>query len=302
MGPVTQPNRMPQPGLKPKDLAMIPSRVALALQEDGWWIRQRIVWDKPNPMPESVRDRPTLSHEEIILLAKSERYFYDWLAIAEPCESGPSDLRKMEEGEDRYGGKTLLNDDKRYKANNLSRIGKKRAVGVPGQRNARSVWRIATVPYTGSHFATFPPELVDRCIRAGTSDGGCCAACGAHAVRLLAVPKRADGRSSRNGRRQVAEGKSPADTKWHGDRLNSHMGSSVPWEPTVRDTVGWALPCEHEAARVPCVVLDPFGGSGTVAATAVGLGRRSTYIDVSPAYRDLARDRIGPLLCADAHA
>jgi hypothetical protein len=80
------------------------------------------------------------------------------------------------------------------------------------------------------------------------------------------------------------------------------MGSSVPWEPTVRDTVGWALPCEHEAARVPCVVLDPFGGSGTTAATAVGLGRSSTYIDVSPVYRDLARDRVGPLLCADLHA
>jgi DNA (cytosine-5)-methyltransferase 1 len=271
--------------------------VALALQDDGWWIRQRIIWDKPNPMPESVLDRPTLSHEEILLLAKSETYFYDWLAIAEPCESGPSDLKKMEEAADRYGGKTLDAQDPRYKANNLTRIGRKRAVGIPGIRNARSVWRIATVPYAGAHFATYPPALVARCIRAGTSDGGCCPACGAPARRLTGGRERIEGKGSGNKRRRIA---GAAPEEWTGDRTNGHMGSSVPWHPSRIDTLGWQLPCGHgDLPRVPCVVLDPFGGSGTTAATAVGMGRASIYVDASEKYRDLARERVGPLLCVD---
>ena len=291
IGPMTQPNRLPQPGLKPKDLVMIPARVALELQARGWWLRSFLVWDKPNPMPESVRDRPTLSHEHVLLLARSERYFYDWYAIAEPSESGPSDLRKMAEGKDRYGGKTLAANEERYKANALTNIGKKRGVGEPGLRNCRSVWRMATVPYSGPHFATFPPELVTRCIRAGTPDGGVCAECGRPAERILGDSIPTAGRGSGIADRKLADG---------GDgRLNTHVGRAVPWDQTVRETIGWRRPCGHAGPLVPATVLDPFGGTGTTAATAVGIGRRSIYIDANAEYVEQARQRIGPLLIAE---
>ena len=105
MGPMTQPNRMPIHGLKPKDLVGIPWRVAFALQADGWYLRSDIIWSKSNPMPEPVKDRPTKSHEYIFLLSKSERYHCDMESIKEPVVSGPSDLKKMRDGLPRVGGK-----------------------------------------------------------------------------------------------------------------------------------------------------------------------------------------------------
>jgi len=179
-------------GLKDKDLVGIPWRVALALQADGWWLRQEIIWNKPNVMPESAKDRCTRSHETIFMLSRNERYYYDGAAIAAPCESGPSDLAKMAEGLDRIGGKTKNLVDAKAKASGATNIGRKRAVGGswPGigskhgearargekyepmqahpNRNARSVWTIATVPYPGEHTATYPPELARRCILAGS--------------------------------------------------------------------------------------------------------------------------------------
>lgn len=158
--------------LKPKDLIGIPWRVALALQVDGWWLRRDIIWNKPNPMPESVADRPTTSHEYVFLLTKSARYYYDADAIKEPTQSGPSDIRKMNQRLPRIGGKTLTSTDPLYKANKTTNIGKVRAVGSPDGRNARSVWTIATAPFRDAHFATFPPELPRRCILAGCMGGG----------------------------------------------------------------------------------------------------------------------------------
>jgi site-specific DNA-methyltransferase (cytosine-N4-specific) len=122
--------------LKPKDLIGAPWRVALALQADGWWLRSDIIWAKPNPMPESVRDRPTKAHEYLFLLAKSERYYYDADAIKEPVTAGG------------YGRTDVIES-----------------------RNRRSVWTIPTQPYPGSHFATFPEDLVEPCIRAGSARG-----------------------------------------------------------------------------------------------------------------------------------
>lgn len=136
-------------GLKPKDLCGIPWRVAFALQADGWWLRQDIIWHKPNPMPESVRDRCTKSHEYLFLMAKSERYYYDADAIAEQAS-----------GEARGGG---------FKAagaghTNLSKCGEI----AYEQRNKRSVWTVATQPYAEAHFATYPPALIEPCILAGS--------------------------------------------------------------------------------------------------------------------------------------
>ncbi len=203
MGPTTQPNRMPLPGLKPKDLCMIPARVALALQADGWWLRQDIIWSKPNPMPESVRDRPSLSHEHVLLLTRSRRYYFDMDAVKEPLRSGPSDLKKMARSEERLGGLVAASTDPKAKASSLTNIGRKRSVGdkqaatealakhghryegfnkrwdaaeetgdVPGGRFLRSVWELGTQSYRGAHFATMPPRLAERCILAGCPEGG----------------------------------------------------------------------------------------------------------------------------------
>ena len=168
----TPPNRMPIPRLKPKDLIGIPWRVAFALQSAGWYLRSEIIWHKPNPMPESVTDRPTKAHETVFLISKSPRYYYDAEAIAEPCESSQSDRRKMMEKKDRIGGKHKDLDDKKSKASRHTNIGRKRSVGNAVTRNRRTVWTIPTTSYKGAHFATFPPELAKTCILAGCPGDG----------------------------------------------------------------------------------------------------------------------------------
>ena len=149
--------------LKPKDLVGIPWRVAFALQADGWYLRQDIIWHKPNPMPESVQDRCTKAHEYVFLLSKSARYFYDAEAVLEKCSSNNYTSR----GEtDKTRIQCTPGDNREY-------TGGGRAGGrADGQRNVRSVWTITTKPYSGAHFATFPPELPERCIKAGCPEGG----------------------------------------------------------------------------------------------------------------------------------
>ena len=149
-------------GLKPKDLVGIPWRVAFALQADGWWLRSDIIWAKPNPMPESVTDRPTKAHEYLFLLAKSERYWYDADAISEPW----ADERKGQPGSPSPKALTIPGQSPHTLGSAAwSSEGKQ-------GRNARSVWTIPTTPYPGAHFATFPPELARRCILAGCPPGG----------------------------------------------------------------------------------------------------------------------------------
>lgn len=144
------------PGMKPKDLMMLPERLAIALCDDGWYVRSRIIWHKPNPMPESVTDRPTKSHEHIWLMSKQPRYFYDADAVREDY-SGP-----MYEG--RANGTNRNGDRNDY--------GKTCGMSNELGRNARDVWTIATAPFAEAHFATFPPELAERCIKAGCPAGG----------------------------------------------------------------------------------------------------------------------------------
>jgi DNA modification methylase len=145
-----------------KQLIGIPWRVALALQADGWWLRSDVIWSKPNPMPESVTDRPTKSHEYLFLLTKAERYYFDAEAIKEPGVSDPSDKRRGDGG---AAAKARLSGGL---ANGCATH-----MGTPDAgRNARSVWTIATAPFAEAHFATFPPELPARCIKAGCPPGG----------------------------------------------------------------------------------------------------------------------------------
>ena len=150
--------RLPQKrfGLKPKDLVGIPWRVAFALQADGWWLRQDIIWAKPNPMPESVRDRCTKAHEYIFMLTKSARYWYDAEAVKEVGAEKP---RKKEGG----AGESAVDRKSR---------GHDNCMGTDGTRNRRSVWTITTKPYAEAHFATFPPEIPELCIKTGCPKGG----------------------------------------------------------------------------------------------------------------------------------
>ncbi len=148
------------PGLKPKDLVGIPWMTAFALRADGWYLRQDIIWHKPNPMPESVRDRCTKAHEYIFLLSKSERYYFDADAIKEQQVTG--------EGAKYYGTRSKHG----YNAASGGQRDKSGSYGDGKTRNKRSVWTVATRPYKGAHFATFPPDLIEPCILAGCPQGG----------------------------------------------------------------------------------------------------------------------------------
>lgn len=144
-------------GLKDKDLIGIPWMVAFALRADGWFLRSDIIWHKPNPMPESARDRPTKAHEYVFLLTKSARYFYDAAAIAEDA--------LQPEGEARI---TAQHKQAAIGQNQTGSLGTNQGAAT---RNARTVWTIATQPYSGAHFATMPPDLAERCIKAGSKAG-----------------------------------------------------------------------------------------------------------------------------------
>ena len=175
------------PNCKPKDLIGIPWMLAFALRADGWYLRQDIIWHKPNPMPESVRDRCTKAHEYLFLLSKSERYYYDAKAIAQPiAQSSKARLAQPnlpnQKGSDRVPGKTNGNmkavgprfggskygDDQREESRTKSG---NEYMGGDGLANRRSVWTVATRPYKGAHFATFPPSLIEPCILAGSRAG-----------------------------------------------------------------------------------------------------------------------------------
>ena len=174
------------PGLKPKDLIGIPWRVAFALQADGWYLRQDIIWHKPNPMPESVRDRCTKAHEYIFLLSKSPKYYFDHEAMQEPCVKGSagSEFHTGKTGEHQLGrastkprgpgnirptkgGRAYAEGSSEFRtAANLHEIGDRET------RNRRDVWTVPTKPFAGAHFATFPPDLIEPCILAGAPIGG----------------------------------------------------------------------------------------------------------------------------------
>ena len=146
-------------GLKEKDLIGIPWMLAFALRADGWYLRQDIIWHKPNPMPESVKDRCTKSHEYIFLLTKNHKYYYNHEAIKEKAVG------------ERWGGNTPINmDNTKDVGNQFSGLTRPRKM-VYEKRNRRSVWKVATKPFKGAHFAVFPPELIEPCIKAGSEEG-----------------------------------------------------------------------------------------------------------------------------------
>jgi DNA modification methylase len=269
------------PGLKPKDLVGVPWRVAFALQADGWYLRSDIIWAKPNPMPENVTDRPTKSHEYVFLLSKSSSYFFDSDAVREA--HAPATLARIE-----YGLK------RRHPAGigigippvDTERMGERFA--NPAGRNIRSVWSIATEPFPGAHFATFPKKLVEPCVKAGTSEKGCCPECGApweRVTRYAHTPKN-NGTTATNRAHNSAMGiTSGAQSATR--PVSGRVGLATP-----KIEMGWQPMCEHATEAVPSVVLDPFCGSGTTGLVALRLGRSFIGIELNPDYAEMARHRI----------
>lgn len=258
--------------LKPKDLVMAANRLAIALQDDGWWVRSETIWAKPNPMPESVTDRPAVAHEKVFLLTKVGRYYYDAQAVRQ--ETTGNAHRRRKDGERRPAKGSDAKDN---------RPGTWRDTYLPSGRNLTTVWTIPTAPFADAHFATFPPRLVELCVAAGTSAHGVCSVCGAPWKRVLGEPEPAEGRGSGNLVRTPGE-----------DRIAgaSHVGRGFPWEPSERPSLGWQPTCTCEGADVvPATVLDPFGGAGTVAMVADRMQRSAISIDLSGEYIDIARRR-----------
>jgi DNA modification methylase len=275
--PGSQGQRKPVSGLKPKDLIGIPWLVAFALRADGWYLRQDIIWQKPNPMPESVTDRCTKAHEYVFLLSKSARYYFDAKAISEEGSGRIPGNKVPQKGSDipsiANGGSGLFAAQQR----------------AAGTRNKRSVWPIATQPYSGAHFATMPPELAETCIKAGSSERGQCPQCGAPWVRQ--VERTATGRGDTKS--ELADGiHARSSGKSLAEKRQAYRALGLEGPPR-SETTGWEQSCACPAHQpVPQMILDPFGGAGTTALVADRLQRDATIIELNPTYAALARDRI----------
>ena len=280
-------------GRKPKDLCGVPWMLALALREDGWWLRSDIIWHKPSAMPSSVTDRPTVDHEYLFLLSKGRRYFYDADAVREKavCGDHPRNVLAPPKapGQPEHRGlrKQIM------KATPLSgshgSMGKdglghrySSVYSNPTGRNLRTVWTIPTEPFPDAHFATFPSRLVERCIKAGTSHAGVCPACGAPWSRQTESERVGD----RPKRKQGRKGDTLSDAHGQDGRSGNRCA-------TVSTTTGWDPTCTcGREDRDPAIVLDPFMGSGTTALTALAMGRDYLGIELNPEYVAMAERRI----------
>lgn len=255
-----------------KNLCGIPQRLALALQADGWYWRSEIIWSKGNAFPESVTDRPTKSHEQVLMFTKQERYFWNQEAVREPhsAESlarvgrGRSDSHKYTDGGP--GNQTLAKDITQ--------------ACHPNGRNIRDVWHLNSEPTSHAHYATFPTELVSRCIRAGSPET-CCGSCGAPWRRVVE-------RDTSDWQRRKASGE---PIRYGLASATSYgIGNFVPRGRAIQDLTPQ---CSCTATPVPSLVYDPFSGSGTTLLVARQLGRHGIGSDLSWPYLQIARSRLG---------
>lgn len=309
-------------GLKPKDLCGIPWMLAFALRADGWYLRSDIIWHKPNPMPESVTDRPTKAHEYLFLLTKSAKYFYDNEAVKEDRQGNTHSRGTKKTPPIEAAGighkdwcKYMTNDD------DLT------------SRNKRTVWTIPTQPMPQAHFATFPEALIEPCILAGTSERGCCVECGAGWIRIIEKtdPERRNVKSDYPHKQTIATSKYKHGSDGPGSKTIGWKPScgcygteplpDIPKQFKMKPKVhpqGWTPdgfndepspsdePDEDYAIRIapilqerknlldswkplktiPCTVLDPFAGSCTTALVAAKHGRKFVMIELSKEYID----------------
>ena len=264
-----------------KNLVGIPWRVAFALQQDGWYLRQDIIWAKPNPMPESVTDRCTKSHEYIFLLSKSQKYYFDNEAIKEPIsESYAKDKRPHGITRERFY------PNSKYVKEGLMDLQTGEFPTQPRSeyRNKRDVWWITTKPFKGAHFATFPPDLVEPMILAGCPEF-VCKKCGKPREKIFET-HNPEGITGRKGKPMVVNGK--VDLSENGKRIEKGHNSTVYYSGKF---IGWT-DCGCGAGFEPGIVLDPFMGSGTTAVVSKKLGRNYIGIELNPEYVKIAEERI----------
>lgn len=358
-----RPSKINLPGLKPKDLIGIPWMVAFALRDAGWYLRSSIIWAKPNPMPESVRDCPTKAHEDIFLFSKNKNYYYDQDAIrTEPTENTIARMSQQiekQKGSTRAVGFTngtmkAVGQGKNVRPNVDTKGGNQGSIlGIPAMRqrghvrpqegimkldqmtkeeqqangaNKKSVWsvdsgvdtwlwmyenfpkelvdpifeqycyergfktdvwEVTTKPFKEAHFAVFPEDLIIDCIKAGTSEHGCCSKCGKPYVRVTEpvfdvkhtgeTNTAYDGKSSAGRLAKLRQAAREAGMEYNGQR------KTIGWEPTCK--------CEN-AEVVPAVVIDPFCGSGTVKVTSRKLGRNYRTIELNKEYIKIGDKRM----------
>jgi DNA modification methylase len=237
---------------KPKDLMMVPARLAIALQEDGWYLRSDIIWAKLSCMPESVRDRPVSSHEHIFLLAKSKQYFYDTEAVKEKL--APSTLgdprREREVDRDYDRAAEQFGEDVAAARRNAGSYfsGKKNGAPAPSGANMRNVWLLGPEPFPGAHFATFPTSIPKRAIMAGTSEHGCCSKCGAPWKRVLAPTEAYAehlGKDWADDEADQAEGRGHFDMGDGRSASQRRVKRNAPSVTAEYTTTGWEPTCKH---------------------------------------------------------
>lgn len=262
-------SRHPKFGAPAKSLLAAPERLLLALMADGWIVRGKVIWSKPNPLPNSVADRLNMTYEVVYFLVRQPRYFFDLDAIREPHRSSAGRPDTTADRETPAWAGPLASGSQ-------AGLRRARAEGEPGHplgKNPGSVWVIPTKGFRGPHFATFPPDLIRRPILA-TCPEAICTRCGRPWRRRVTVTRIPVGPQSRQPRprdRYVMRFKD----RWH----------------TVRN-VGELIPCGCNAPTVPGLVLDPFMGAGTVGIVAEKLGRDWLGVEISEVYRDMALQRI----------
>lgn len=258
--------------LKPKDLIGIPWRVAFALQEYGWYLRQDIIWHKPNPMPESVTDRCTKAHEYIFLLSKSAKYYYDNEAIKEDAVETNDARPRMGQGIN-----TIYNSKRGY-------VGMGQKTGLTnGKKNKRSVWTVPIASYNEAHFATFSPKLIEPCILAGCPEW-ICPKCGKARERIIEKKASTMNIRVRDAKKGILKNKSGFNESATDKEILAY-GKEILGET---QTVGFT-DCGCGAGFEPGLVLDPFMGSGTTAMVAYENNRNYIGCEINPEYIKLNR-------------
>lgn len=272
-------------GMRPKSLMLIPFRLAIALQDDGWIVRSDIIWSKPNPMPESVTDRPTKAHEYVFLLTKSPRYWYDAEAIREPAVNGDPNPPRGSKGNEHVNSGRCKQDE----------LGKRTYTGFNErwdnrepltERNKRTVWNVVTEPTPHAHFATFPTKLIEPMILAGCPDKTC-SVCGVPWIRIVEATGGTIGKGWTDHSADLEVGMSQVK---HGGGVGNAKDSNG--QSYTRTTVGFEPTCDCNADTVPGIVYDPFMGSGTTALVARRHGRNYIGSELNPEYAAIARERL----------